>query len=78
MPERALQTMAVLNPGGDNSKNSGNSNAYLHACARESIQSCLTLCDPVDCSSYQAPLSAGFSRREYWSKLPCPSPGDLS
>ena len=26
----------------------------------------------------QAPLSMGFSRQEYWSGLPCPSPGDLS
>ena len=25
----------------------------------------------------QAPLSMGFSRQEYWSELPCPSPGDL-
>ena len=25
----------------------------------------------------QAPLSMGFSRQEYWSGLPCPSPGDL-
>ena len=25
----------------------------------------------------QAPLSMGFSRREYWSGLPCPPPGDL-
>ena len=25
----------------------------------------------------QAPLSMGFSRPEYWSGLPCPSPGDL-
>ena len=25
----------------------------------------------------QAPLSMGFSRREYWSALPFPSPGDL-
>ena len=25
----------------------------------------------------QAPLSMGFSRREYWSGLPFPSPGDL-
>ena len=24
----------------------------------------------------QAPLSKGFSRQEYWSRLPCPSPGD--
>ena len=26
----------------------------------------------------QAPLSIGFSRQEYWTGLPCPSPGDLS
>ena len=24
----------------------------------------------------QAPLSMGFSRQEYWSGLPCPSPGN--
>ena len=27
--------------------------------------------------SFQAPLSMGFSRQEYWSGLPFPSPGDL-
>ena len=27
--------------------------------------------------AYQAPLSVGFSRQEYWSGLPFPSPGDL-
>ena len=26
---------------------------------------------------YKAPLSMGFSRQEYWSRLPFPSPGDL-
>ena len=25
----------------------------------------------------QAPLSMRFSRQEYWSELPCPSPRDL-
>ena len=28
--------------------------------------------------AYQAPLSVGFSRQEYWSGSPFPSPGDLS
>ena len=28
--------------------------------------------------AYQAPLSMGFSRQEYWSGLPFPSPGSLS
>ena len=27
--------------------------------------------------AFQAPLSMGFSRQEYWSGLPYPSPGDL-
>ena len=37
---------------------------------------CLTLVTPgtVAC---QAPLSMGFSRQEYWSGLPFPSPEDL-
>ena len=39
-------------------------------------KSCPTLVTPwtVAC---QAPLSMGFSRQEYWSVLPFPSPGDL-
>ena len=39
-------------------------------------KSCLTLATPwtVAC---QAPLSMGFSRQEYWSGLPFPSPEDL-
>ena len=27
--------------------------------------------------AYQVPPSMGFSRQEYWSGLPFPSPGDL-
>ena len=27
--------------------------------------------------AYQAPLSMGFSKQDYWSGLPFPSPGDL-
>ena len=26
---------------------------------------------------YQPPLSMGFSKQEYWSRLPCPSLGDI-
>ena len=40
------------------------------------LQSCPTLCDPVDCS-LPGSLSMGFSRQVYWSGLPFPSPGDL-
>ena len=28
--------------------------------------------------AFQAPLSVGFSRQEYWSGSPFPPPGDLS
>ena len=27
--------------------------------------------------AHQASLSMGFSKQEYWSELPCPTPGDL-
>ena len=42
----------------------------------EVAQSCPTLCDPWTVA-HQAPPSMGFSRQEYWSGLPFPSPGDL-
>ena len=44
----------------------------------EVAQSCPTLCDPMDCVAHQAPLSMEFSRQEYWSGLPFPSPGHLT
>ena len=90
------------------------------AAAAASLQSCPTLCDPIDSSppgssipgilqarirewvaisfsnacmpsccshvrlcvtpwtaAHQAPLSKGFSRQEYWSGLPLPSPTDI-
>ena len=43
------------------------------AAAAKSLQSCPTLCDPID-GSPPGPLSLGFSRQEYWSGLPFPSP----
>ena len=43
------------------------------AAAAKSLQSCPTLCDPID-GSLQAPPSLGFSRQEHWSGLPFPSP----
>ena len=97
------------------------SSTYAATAAAESLQSCPTLCDPMDCSppgfsihgilqartlewvaisfsnawkwkvkvkslsrvwllatpwtaAHQAPLSMGFSRQEYWSGVPLPSP----
>ena len=43
------------------------------AAAAKSLQSCLTLCDPID-GSHQALPSLRFSRQEHWSGLPFPSP----
>ena len=51
----------------------------LAKCANKPLQSCPTLWTVtlwiVAC---QAPLSLGFSRQEFWSGLPFPSPGDPS
>ena len=38
-------------------------------------QSCPSLCSPMDCVACQSPLSMRFSRQEYWSGLPFPTPG---
>ena len=42
----------------------------------EVAHSCPTLCDPWTVA-HKAPPSLGFSRQEYWSGLPFPTPGDL-
>ena len=48
------------------------------ACARVHMHAelCPILCDPYTVAC-QTPLSMGFSRQEYWSGLPFPTPGDL-
>ena len=39
--------------------------------------SCVQLFETPYTVACQAPLSMGFSRQEYWSGYPLPSPGDL-
>ena len=48
---------------------------YTHTApaAAKLLQSCPTLCDPIDGSPPGSP-SLGFSRQEHWSGLPFPSP----
>ena len=41
--------------------------------AAKLLQSCSTLCNPID-GSPPGSLSLGFSRQEHWSGLPFPSP----
>ena len=39
--------------------------------------SCVRLFVTPRIQVHQAPLSMGVPRQEYWSRLPCPPPGDL-
>ena len=47
--------------------------SYSLAAAAKSLQSCLTLCDPID-GSPPGSTSLGFSRQEHWSGLPFSTP----
>ena len=47
------------------------------SCCCSVAQSCQTLFSTPWTVAYQAPLSMGFAKQEYWSELPFPSPGDL-
>ena len=57
--------------GGSRNGDSLMSKVFLAAAAAKSLQSCLTLCDPI---AHQAPPSLGFSMQEHWSGLPFPYP----
>ena len=72
------QPTRLPHPWDSPGENTGVGCHFLLQCVKvrsetEVAQSCLTLSDPMDCS-YQAPLSMGFSRQEYWSGVPLPSP----
>ena len=40
-------------------------------------RSCLTFCDPMDCTLLSSSVHGNLQAKEYWSGLPIPSPGDL-
>jgi len=40
-------------------------------------QLCLTLCDPLHCSPPGSSEHGIFFRKDYWSGLPFPPPGDV-
>ena len=46
---------------------------HTHTCAH----TCSVIFGTPWTVAHQAPLSMEFSRQEYWSVLPCPTPGDL-
>ena len=62
-------------------KNTGVGCHFLFQCRKvksesEVAQSCPTLATPWT-AAYQAPPSMGFSKQEYWSGMPSPSPSKL-
>ena len=50
---------------------------HMCTCCMLSHFSHVQFCVTPWTAACQAPLSVGFPRKEYWSGLPCPSPGDL-
>ena len=50
---------------------------YSYMCPYTKSLSRVWLFETPRTVAYHAPLSVGFSRQEYWSGLPFPSPGDL-
>ena len=85
LPASAGDTRDMGSPGSGRSRDMGSlgqedpleegmaTNSSILMCA----QSFLTLCDPMDCVACLAPLSMEFTSQEYWSRLPCPPPGDF-
>ena len=72
------QPTRLLCPWDSPGKNTGVGCHFLLQCMKvksetEVSQSGPTPSDPMGCS-YQAPPSMGFSRQEYWSGVPLPSP----
>ena len=49
-----------------------------HMCACVDVCSVVSVCDPIDCVAHQALLSMKFSRQDYWSGLPFPTPREPS
>ena len=73
-----LQPTRLLRPWDSLGKSTGAGCRCLLQCVkvkseREVAPSCPTLSDPMDCSP-PGPPSMGFSRQEYWSGVPLPSP----
>ena len=72
------QPTRLSHPWDPPGKNTGVGCHFLLQCMKvksesEVVQSCLTLSDPMDCSLPGSSVH-GFSRQEYWSGVPLPSP----
>ena len=70
---RILEWIAMPSSRGSSQPKNRTRVSCVAAAAAKSLQSCPTLCDPIDGSPLGSP-SLGFSRQEHWSGLPFPSP----
>ena len=72
------QPTRLHHPWDSPGKNTGVGCHFLLQCRKvksesQVAQSCLTLSNPMT-AAHQAPSSMGFSRQEYWTGVPLPSP----
>ena len=70
-PQRRQPTR-LRRPWDSPGKNTGVGCHFLLQCMKVKVKSCRLLATPWT-AAYQAPLSMGFSRQEYWSGVPLPS-----
>ena len=71
------QPTRVLCPWDSPSKNTGVGCHFLLQCEKVKSLSHVWLLATPWTAAYQAPPSMGFSRQEYWSGLPLPSPSHM-
>ena len=68
------QPTSLPRPWDSPGKNTGVGCHFLLQCMKVKSQSRIRLLVTPWTAAYQAPLSMGFARQEYWSGLPLPSP----
>ena len=61
-------------PGWGRSLGIGNVNLFQYSCLENSMDSGAWQATVHGVATHQAPLFMGFSRQEYWSGVPLPSP----
>ena len=71
------QRTRLPHPWDSPGKNTGVGCHFLLQCMKVKLLSRVRLLSTPWTAAYQAPPSMGFSRQEYWSGLPLPSPRDL-
>ena len=68
------QPTRLPRPWDSSGKNTGVGCHFLLQCMKVKLLSCVRLVVTPWTAAHQAPPSMGFSRQEYWSGVPLPSP----